>query len=77
MEPIQCRYGHTKSHEREIYVIFGMTEEQRAKSWIWFAWYPVKLEKDGRWVWLEKVIKERWNGTWQCIYHLIGVKNEK
>ncbi len=58
-------------------MIFGLCYKDKRKPYIWFAWRPVHLMEDGRWVWLQKVIKERWPNLRGCDYSLMETKNEK
>lgn len=36
---------------------------------IWFAWYPVRIETTGRWVWLRKVWAQREVRPGDSVYH--------
>lgn len=50
------RWGKTDTEKFNIY--FEKRKEER--TWkLWFAWYPVRLEEDGRWIW------------WECIEYKI------
>lgn len=47
------------------------------KNDIWFAWHPIRLEEDGRWVWWQKVkrfLAGSKDLTWYK-YYLLSEKN--
>lgn len=49
-------FGKTNKKERELRI---ERYKQQCSPRVWFAWRPVKIYLDGRWVWGEKVIKTK------------------
>ncbi len=52
-------------------MIFGLTFKDKDKPQIWFAWRPVQLTNDGRWIWWEKIIRQRDGRRYSWWYSLI------
>ncbi len=47
-------FGKTNKEKRKIRI---KKAEKRQSPKMWFAWHPVKIYLDGRWIWRENVIK--------------------
>ncbi len=55
-------------------MIWGQTREQRYKGWYkCFAWFPVRLNNDNRWAWLQYV-EHKISADWYKLdeYRLLG-----
>ncbi len=51
-------------------MIWGDTFDNTTRRRNWFAWRPVQLTNDGRWVWLQKIYRYRWENRWGWDYYL-------